>query len=153
MRLFLPAALILMLLVVACGDDDGGGASVTPTDAVSVTTPAPTPSPSPGDGTPRPTFRPVEADYLAVSSEDVGGYYLRVLDVGEIAQAVPNCTYDEPNIIIDCTSSGVGTIALDIAPVGVVTECRGLIKPTTNRLFAASCNVEDGGAFIYEVHE
>lgn len=153
MRFFLPVAFLMMLIVVACGDDDDDGASATPTDAVSVTTPTPTPSPDPVTVTPQPTFRPVEADFFAVSSGDVIGYFQRVLDEGEIAQAVPDCTYDEPNIIIDCTASGIGTIALDIAPVGIVTECRGLIKPTTDRLFAASCNVQDGGSFVYEIEE
>ncbi len=136
MRLILPVVLMMMLVVVACGDDDGGG-DATPTNAVSITTPAASSG----------------ADHFAISSPDVLALFQRVLDEDEVVQNVPNCTYDEPNIIVDCSVSGRGTIALDLAPVGVVTECRGLVKPSTDWLFGASCNVQDGGAFIYEIPE
>ena len=139
MRLILPVVFVMMLVVVACGDDNGGG-DATPTHAVSVTTPGA-------------SFPPVDAEYFAISSPDVFAFFTRVLDKDEILEPVPNCTYDEPNIVIDCTESGRGTIALDIAPRGVVTECRGLVKPTTDWLFGASCNVQDGGAFVYEIVE
>ena len=130
---------MVMLIVVACGDDDGGG-DATPTDAVSISTPAA-------------SFRAVEADYYAVLADDIVGLFRRVLDQDEVAQPVPDCTYDEPNTIIDCTVSGVGTIALATAPTGGVTECRGLIKPSTDLLFAASCNTEDGAAWVYVILE
>lgn len=146
------------MAVVACSDDGGGatptdgGSSATPTGSVSVTTPAVTPTATPGDSTPTPTFRPVDADYYAFLASDPAAL-LEVLGTGEIAERVPDCTYDEPNMIIDCTVAGVGTIALDAAPGGVVTECRGLILPSTNRLFAASCNTEDVSVFIYKIEE
>ena len=124
-----------------------------PEDDVSITTPVSTPTASADVGTPRPTLRPIAAHYYAVSDVDALGSFIGAHDEGEIAQPAPDCTDNEPNIIVDGTVAVVGAIALDVAPTGVVTECPGLIKPNTISLFAPSCSVEASSAQLDVANE
>jgi len=162
--LFLVTISLLLLAVAACGgdDDSGSDASATPDESsgapasgdvtptnVDSPTPAPTPSPTP-EPTPSPTRRPVTADrYARFVGGDVTGFLAATFGA-EVPVPVA-CPWDDSQGIIDCSSEGFGTIALDTFPDGNVIECRALTLE--NEMLAVSCSTDAPAGWVYRLEE
>jgi hypothetical protein len=158
-RTFVPVVITLAAVAVAaaCGGD-GGSSSVTPTvtagASASPTTPptSPTATSSP-QGTPPLLTTPGRslpaATHIALGVFDAVNFFDQKLH-GAVPSSESCDSYDATAGVIDCTSTGFGTIAVDPMPSGATDwQCHVLLTPDS-QLFGANC-IGTGKSFVYGI--